>query len=123
MLQSILVGGNPKFAFALKTGGSCTRGIATWGLEGYLKRQPPSRVVLETCAEAFGSFLEFPSENTSCVVVAHHGAMPQIDVIHANLRSHADSLNRAGVAPERAVSRLRVAGSFSGPPPIQLGFR
>ena len=28
--------------------------IATWGLEGYLKRQPPSRVVLETCAEAFG---------------------------------------------------------------------
>jgi len=28
--------------------------IATLGLEGYLKRQPPSRVVLETCAEAFG---------------------------------------------------------------------
>jgi len=65
-----------------------------------------------TCAEAFGSFLEFPSENTSRVVVAHHGAMPQIDVIHANLRSHADSLNRAGVAPERAVSRLRVAGGW-----------
>lgn len=28
--------------------------IATLGIEGYLKRQPPSRVVLETCAEAFG---------------------------------------------------------------------
>ena len=28
--------------------------IATPGIEGYLKHQPPSRVVLETCAEAFG---------------------------------------------------------------------
>jgi len=28
--------------------------IATLCIESYLKRQPPSRVVLETCAEAFG---------------------------------------------------------------------
>ena len=55
MLRSIWARGNRKFACAAPTGRSSRRNAgrrATWS--SYLARRPTSRVIVETCAEAFG---------------------------------------------------------------------